>query len=178
MLNPVPVDDVFSLSGLELGTCLDPIQLETVYAHEASLTAPAKVCTGEDGRIFCDFLLSLQWHIHREVSIAYVELCHLFAYRKYTLSCVEPKTTFGQLVRVLKRWCDIIFSVDSQTLLPGVHSRDDSHPCGWALPRGVIWGARPFFSKEELRAFALKLLDGGARTLKSWDFYLDCYCGN
>ena len=79
---------------------------------------------------FFDVLNSLQWQIHKEVSIAYVELWHLFVYRKFTLSCVEPKTTFGQLVRVLKRWCDIIFSVGSQTLLPGVHNRDDTHAGG------------------------------------------------
>ena len=88
---------------------------------------------------------------------------------------LSPTKTFRNLThtKVLltpnmnQRWCDVIFSDPSQTLLPGVHSRDDSHPCGWALPRGVIVGARPYFSTEELRAFALKLLEGGARAFFS-----------
>lgn len=92
-----------------------------------------------------------------------------------TFASLDENATFGVLVRVLKRLFDAVFACSGQTRIPGKHRRDESHSCGWALPRGVILEARPFFTVPELESFAAKLLDGGGRTLKTWDFSLSEY---
>ena len=47
---------------------------------------------------------------------------------------------------------------------------DGHHSCGWALPRGAIFGARPLISERDLRHFADLLFAGASNTLMSWDF--------
>ena len=102
--------------------------------------------------------------------MAYVEIAHLFLCRKYTLAKLTPKDTFGKLAQLVKRWCNAIFTQTDQCLLPGQHCPEHCHPCGRALPKGMIQGARPLLSEHELRHFARLLLDGAGRTLKTWDF--------
>ena len=70
----------------------------------------------------------------------------------------------------MKQWCGSIFHTDDQLLLPGTHCPDHGHPCGKALPKGMIRGARPLLTESELRHFARLLLAGAGRTLQSWAF--------
>ena len=117
----------------------------------------------------------MQWRLDEQDSVAYVEFANLFVLRKYTLETLTGDSTMGQLIRLLKKWCFLLFQQPEQTLLPGIHHRDGIHSCGRAIPKGMISHARPWISTHELEAFASKLIAGGGRTLKTWDFPLDCY---
>lgn len=128
-----------------------------------------------DVESFLGFLTDLRWRVTESDSVAYVELAHIFVLRKFTLEAVQGESSIGNLTRVLKKWCALLFQQSEQTLLPGVHLRDGIHLCGRAIPKGVIAHARPWFSTQELEAFASKLLAGGGRSLKTWDFPLESF---
>ena len=97
----------------------------------------------------------------------------LFAAREYKLEEIAPPQNFASLAKFIKRVCDTVFNLQRQKFLPGKHERDQSHSCGRAIPRGAIFGARPFFSRAELQGFAKLIMEGGGRTLKTWQFDLD-----
>ena len=128
------------------------------------------ICPNEDDEIFGRFLQSLRWKIHPDLSIAYVEIAHILLSRRFSLTSFEATDTFGSLVRGVKKWCCEIFAIEGQCLLPGIHKRDGHHACGWALPRGAIFGARPYISEKELRHFADLLFAGVGNSLLSWNF--------
>ena len=130
------------------------------------------LCSETDCDTLSSFLLSLKWKIHKDCSVAYVELAFIFAARDFKLEEIAPPCTFGDLTKFLKRVCDQVFALHHQKFLPGKHERDQSHSCGRALPRGAIFGARSFISKDELTGFARLIMEGGGRTLKTWQFEL------
>ena len=128
------------------------------------------ICSAEDAEIFGQFLLSLRWKLDSDMSVAYVEIAHILLSRHFSLTSFETTDTFGSLVRSVKKWCSAIFAIEGQCLLPGIHKRDGHHVCGWALPRGAIFGARPYISEQELRHFADLLFAGASNSLLSWCF--------
>lgn len=150
------------------------------YTWEPSSTAQdreilAPFLSPADTESVVSFLLGLKWRRDDAVSVAYVELAHLFVLRKFTLEALTGDSTLGQLIRLLKQWCAALFQQPEQTLLPGIHHRDGIHSCGRAIPKGMIANARPWISTCEMESFASKLIAGGGRTLSTWDFPLDGY---
>lgn len=127
-------------------------------------------CGHDDAATFLSFLHALQWRLGDNMTVAYVELAHVFLSRQYTLVKFTPQDPFGNLVNAFKQWCGNIFATEGQLLLPGTHSSVLCHPCGRSLPKGMIRGARPYITEAELRHFARLLLDGAGRTLHSWSF--------
>ena len=139
-------------------------------AHCSAFALLNDICPNEDSGTFGRFLLSLRWKLDPGLSIAYVEIAHIFLSRHFSLTSFEATDTFGSLVRGIKKWCSDIFAIEDQCLLPGIHKRDGHHSCGWALPRGVIVGARPYITETELRHFADLLFAGAGSSLLSWSF--------
>ena len=109
------------------------------------------------------FLLNLKWKTGSDLSVAYVELAFVFAWQENSVAYVTDN--FASLIRFLKRMFDAVCSQPGQGLIPGRHERDQSHHCGRALPRGAIFGYRPFISTRELEGFARLIIEGGGRNL-------------
>lgn len=131
------------------------------------------MCSEIDCVTLSSFLLALRWKVQPGLSVAYIELAFAFAAREYKLEEIAPPQNFASLAKFIKRVCDTVFNLQRQKFLPGKHERDQSHSCGRAIPRGAIFGARPFFSRAELQGFAKLIMEGGGRTLKTWQFDLD-----
>lgn len=152
--------------------------IESSFEWKPSTSPVVHECCGsfanhDDCQAFQSFLVSLKWKQGRLLSVAYVELAFLFVVRKYSFATITASDNFAVLVKILKRMSDAVCAKQGQKLIPGKHERDQSHHCGRALPRGAIFGYRPYFSTSELEGFARLILEGGGRTLKTWTFELD-----
>lgn len=96
---------------------------------------------------------------------------------KFRFTSITTADHFAVLVKFLKRMCDAVCALQGQSLIPGRHERDQSH-YGRVLPRGAIFGYRPFIRTQELEGFAQLILESGGRTLKTWTFKLDAVVSN
>ena len=118
-----------------------------------------------------DFLQVLKWRVADDQSVSYVELTLLFIRKGFVLESIQhADASFRDVMQVVKRVCARTFLCDTQDRLPGRHESTLIHKCGKAIPKGAIFGARPFFDPKDLVAFAAILQDGCGQHLSSWSF--------
>ena len=127
----------------------------------------------EDFQTIVRFLLSLRWQKDDAVGVAFVELLCLFLRRGYTFQAfTDTGTSFNDALKHFKRSVVSILSSPGQSIIPGVYRSTEAYKCGRALPKGAIFGARPFISTTELEKFAHILMEGCSQNLATWSFPL------
>lgn len=137
-----------------------------------------KLVSEVDATTFLSFLSKLEWKVQGNCSVAYVELTFLFCHRGFSFEATpQPTATFLSVLKVVKRLCSRIFQLECQTALPGVHQSTLIHKCDKAIPKGAIYGARPYIAGSELAIFAGILLEGCGQSLQTWKFDVGC-CGS
>ena len=127
----------------------------------------------EDFQTIVRFLLSLRWQKDDAVGVAFVELLCLFLGRGYTFQAfTDTGTSFNDALKHFKRSVVSILSQPGQSIIPGMYRSTEAYKCGRALPKGAIFGARPFISTTELEKFAHILMEGCSQNLATWSFPL------
>ena len=123
---------------------------------------------------YVSFLCSLKWKEGPELSISFVELAFLFCIRGNRIPEREPATTtFRELTTELRKAMLFLKNNTAQSLFPGDWQRSQNRSYGKSLPAGCIVGATPWFSNNELRAFANVLHRGAGKNLSTWAWFLD-----
>ena len=138
------------------------------FPQAEDLTVPCSI--GDICQIF-DFLKTLRWRVQEDQSVSYVELTLLFIRGGFVFEQLQhERATFKDILQIVKRVCARVFSIEGQVRLPGRHESTLIHKCGKAIPKGAIFAARPYFSPQDLHAFAAVLQDGCGQHLSSWSF--------
>ena len=100
---------------------------------------------------------------------SYVELAVLFHSRRFGLTS-QPgvDTTFHAIAALLRRAFTAVAGLGTASFFPGAQKANRAKSCGRCLPTGVIGGAVPFCTPNELARFAAVLFAGAGKRCPSW----------
>lgn len=132
----------------------DPKLSEFPWVPTMCSYKPAKRCTlpEADFQTIVQFLGTLRWRVASDVGTGFVELLFLFLRRGYKFQCfAEENTCFNAALKPFKKALVWVLSDAQQQLIPGNYYATEAYKCGRALPKGILKGARPYITKEELQ---------------------------
>lgn len=120
-----------------------------------------------------DFLGTLSWRVADDLGVGFVELLFLFVHRGYKFQeFPDTGTAFNDALKFFKKAVVVIMTREQQRFVPGYYNATEAYKCGRALPKGAIFGARPYIEPSELCCFAGILLEGCGQNLATWSFPL------
>lgn len=139
-------------------------------AHQIENPARSKI-SSNDFQASLDFLATLQWCNAEHLGVGFVELLFLFLHRGHKLEGFQDVGTgFSEALKHFKKAIVAVIGTPNQKYIPGRYCSTEAYKCGRALPKGAIFGTRPFFASNELQAFAALLLEGCGQNLATWSF--------
>lgn len=120
---------------------------------------------------FISFLQGLRWMVDETARISYAELAILFLCQGFRIdACQDEFYTFKSLICCIKKWFGLLPRRGLLPLHPGTHDRIDHNAWGKTMPSGIVAGARPWRSNDDLTCLTSIASRVVRANLTAWEF--------